>query len=268
MYKNTAVTRAEGTFWGLVEEAARERGGVGILADDNGRSLTSAGLRDEAERAAAGLYARGVRAGQVVSWQLPTTLEAAVLMAACARLGAVQNPIIPAYRGREVAFIVGQVRPKLVVVPENWRGFAHGELARSLGHDVLALGLDDLRGPGFRLPAGDPGFLPPAPAASAECRWIYYSSGTTAAPKGARHTDSSVLAGANGVVDGLGLRAGDVYPIAWPVAHVGGVAMIASALRAGGRLVLFDHFDPAVTPARMAAHRPTVLGSATPFFRA
>ena len=32
------------------------------------------------------------------------------------------------------------------------------------------------------------------------------------------------------------------------------------------RLVLFDNFDPVATPVAIAAHRPTLLGSATPFF--
>ena len=256
---------AKGTFWNLVEDAAKHRPESVILSDDHGRSLTSAGFRAEAERAAAGLKERGVVAGDVVSWQLPTTLESAVLMAACARLGVVQNPIIPLFRGREVSFIVGQVRPALIVVPETWRGFSHGDLARTLGPAVLTLDLDEAPP---RLPAGDPDLLPPVPTESAECRWIYYSSGTTADPKGARHTDASVVAGANGVVDRLGLGATDVYPIAWPFAHIGGVAMLVSVLWTGGRLVLFDTFDPTLTPERMAAHRPTVLGSATPFFRA
>ena len=102
------------------------------------------------------------------------------------------------------------------------------------------------------------------PAATA--RWIYYSSGTTAAPKGIRHTDASVIAGSNGVVGMVGTGDGDVDPIAFPVAHIGGAAMLATALLTGMRLALFAVFDPATTPFAVAAHRPTFLGVATPFF--
>jgi acyl-CoA synthetase (AMP-forming)/AMP-acid ligase II len=77
-----------------------------------------------------------------------------------------------------------------------------------------------------------------------------------------------VVASSNGVVDGLGMRHGDVYPIAWPFAHIGGISMLSAALRTGATLVLFSSFDPQLTPERMAAHQPTVLGSATPFFNA
>jgi cyclohexanecarboxylate-CoA ligase len=294
-----------GEFWTLVAEAAGQRPGSVLVADGHGRSLTATAFRDEAERAAAGLLALRVGPGDVVSWQLPTTLEAAVLLGACARLGVVQNPIIPVFRHREVGFIVEQVRSRLLVVPERWRGFGHGDMARSLRPDVLALDLESPPGAAIRLPAGDPAALPPPPGNPAalppppgnpaalppppgnpaalpvppgdaaapapppdECRWIYYSSGTTADPKGARHTDASVIASSAGMVDYLGLGAGDVYPIAWPFAHIGGVCMLSAVLRAGGTLALFDTFDPVTTPERMAAHRPTILGSATPFFHA
>jgi cyclohexanecarboxylate-CoA ligase len=267
-----------GAFWALVEEAAQRRPDSVLLVDGYGRSLTALAFRDEAERAAAGLLAWRVGPGDVLSWQLPTTLEAAVLIGACARLGVVQNPIIPVFRHREVGFIIEQVQAGLVVVPETWRGFGHGDMARSLARDVLALDLEGTPGPAIRLPAGDRAALPappgppspgpPSPGRGDECRWIYYSSGTTADPKGARHTDASVIASANGVVDLMGLSLGDVYPIAWPFAHIGGVSMLSAVLRAGGTLALFDAFDPVTTPERMAACRATVLGSATPFFNA
>ena len=69
-----------------------------MLEDEGGRSLTFAAFRDHAEEVAAGLVALGVRPDHIVSWQLPTSLEAAVLMAALSRLGVAQNPIIPILR--------------------------------------------------------------------------------------------------------------------------------------------------------------------------
>ena len=61
-------------------------------------------------------------------------------------------------------------------------------------------------------------------------------------------------------------RAADVNPIAFPISHIGGAAMLAAALLTDMRLVLFDAFDPAATPLAIAAHRPTFLGTATPFY--
>ncbi len=44
----------------------------------------------------------GIRAGDVVSWQLPNWFEGAALAVAIDRIGAVSNPIITIYREREV----------------------------------------------------------------------------------------------------------------------------------------------------------------------
>jgi acyl-CoA synthetase (AMP-forming)/AMP-acid ligase II len=261
------------TYWRLVEDAASQHADEVILADDAGRSLTAAGLRDAAVTVAAGLWESGVRPGQVLSWQLPTILEVPVLMAACARLGVVQNPIIPLLRHREVGFILDQLAARAVIVPESWRGFAHAAMVREVGAEarrtIISLNLDGTStSVDLRLPIGDPGCLPEPPDDGQMCRWIYYSSGTTGDPKGVRHSDSTVMASANGVVDGLELRRGEIYPIAWPFAHIGGVSMLSAVLRAGGRLVLFSMFDPAETPTKMSDHKPTILGSATPFFAA
>lgn len=256
------------TVWGLIAAAAEEHPDRVVFRDDHGRALTSAELRDAAERTAAGL---GVGPGDVVSWQLPTALEGAVLLAALARVGAVQNPIIPILRDAEVGYITEHIGTTVLVVPATWRGFAHGDMARRLagdgGYRVVELDFDGPVQPALRLPQGDPSTLPPAPSTDDDVRWIYFTSGTTAAPKGVRHTDRSVIASSNGMVEGLGFAAGDVYPIAWPYTHIGGITMTATALRAGGELVLFDVFDPATTGERMAAHQPTILGTGVPFFR-
>src|SRR4051794_15161328 len=165
------------TFWGLVTEAAATAPDRVMLADDYGRSLTTAQYRDAAERVAAGL---GITPGAVVSFQVPTTIEGMVLLAALARVGAVQNPIIPILREREVALITKAVETELFITVESWRGFAHAAVARDLGLDVLGLDFEGSAPTELRLPAGDPSTLPPPPTSSTDCRWVYFSSGTTA----------------------------------------------------------------------------------------
>ena len=257
-------------MWSLVLRAASDRTDEVLLADDHGRTLTASDLHGEADRVAAGLAAQGVGAGDVVSWQLPSVLELPVLMAALSRLGAIQNPIIPLLREREVSVIAEQVSPRLFICPTEWRAFSHAGMARSFGLDVLALDLEAPPGPSdpLRLPTGDPAQLPPHHDDPDECRWIFYSSGTTSIPKGVRHSDASIAAGSNGVVHQLGLGSGDIYPIAWPLSHIGGSAMFGAVLRNGGTICTVDTFDPATTPQRMAELGATMLGSATPFFLA
>jgi acyl-CoA synthetase (AMP-forming)/AMP-acid ligase II len=251
------------TYWGLLCQAAADHPERVILADDYGRTLTTSQLRDATERVAAGLR---VTSGDKVSWQMPTCLEAVVLMMALSRLDATQNPIIMQLRERELRIITNQLDPALYITPSTWRGYPHADVARHLGCKVLALDFDGEPGPELRLPTGDPSSLPPPPAH--DPYWIYYTSGTTADPKGVKHTDSSLIASASGVIELSGLRHPEVYPISFPVAHIGGINMLTCCLRAGLKLVVFDRWDPLTTPERMAALRPTILGSAQPFFRA
>jgi cyclohexanecarboxylate-CoA ligase len=261
------------TYWGLIAEAARRRPDWPLLADDYGRCLTARQFRDAACATAAAFAERGIGVGTVVSWQLPTTLETAVVMAALARLGVVQNPIIPILREHEVGFITAQLSSEFFVVPEFWHGFDYGALARSLradrGFEVVTVDLATPPTAGeVRLPGASVAALGPAPAPAGDTRWIYYSSGTTAAPKGIRHTDASVMAPGAGLAEKMGITSSDVDPVAFPFAHIGGAVMLAAGLMTGMRLALFEVFDPATTPLSIAAHNPTFLGMATPFFLA
>ncbi|ORW93885.1 cyclohexanecarboxylate-CoA ligase [Mycobacterium sp. IEC1808] len=261
------------TYWALIAEAARRRPDLPLLADEYGRSLTARQFRDAACATAAAFAERGIGAGTVVSWQLPTTLETAVVMAALARLGAVQNPIIPILREHEVGFITAQLCTEFLVVPEFWHRFDYGGLARALATDrgfrVITVDLATPPAAGeLRLPRASADALGPPRGPTGDARWIYYSSGTTAAPKGIRHTDASVMAPAAGLAEKMGITASDVDPIGFPFAHIGGAVMLAVGLMTGMRLALFEVFDPATTPLSIAAHNPTFLGMATPFFLA
>ena len=137
-----AIPQHPPTYWGLVEHRASDSPERPLFTDEHGRVLTCAGFRDDAERVAAGLHDLGVRTDTVVSWQLPTTIDSLVLLAALTRLGAVQNPIVPIMREREVRYITNEARTEYFVVRPEWRGFDYGaladEIAAEIGCTVLA----------------------------------------------------------------------------------------------------------------------------------
>jgi non-ribosomal peptide synthetase component E (peptide arylation enzyme) len=103
-----ALPFTDQTLGRLIDRRAAETPDAQMVVDERGQSLTFAGYRDAAERVAAGLHARGVGTGTIVSWQLPTWIESMVLVAALSRLSAIQNPLVTIYRAREVGFIVRQ----------------------------------------------------------------------------------------------------------------------------------------------------------------
>jgi acyl-CoA synthetase (AMP-forming)/AMP-acid ligase II len=258
------------TWWRLVASRAATSPDAVMLRDDLGRSVTFAEYAERAALVAEALRDQGVGAGTVVSWQLPTCAEAVVLMAALARLGAVQNPILPILRDAEVGAITSQVRPDLVIVPAQWRGFDHEAMAhRLLAGTAARILVCDIP------PSPAPGAfaLPERPAASpdhdhdpAGVSWIYYSSGSTAAPKGIKHTDASVYASGDALIDNLGMTGDDVYALPFPVTHIGGVAMVTAQLRSGFTTLLCSSFDPIATSRFLADNDVTILSSAAPFF--
>jgi acyl-CoA synthetase (AMP-forming)/AMP-acid ligase II len=254
------------TFWALVEQCAARDADRVLLEDEAGRSLRAGELAARAERAAAGLHALGVGPGPAVSWQHPPILESAVLLCALARLGAVQNPIIPILRRREVGFIAAETRAELLITPSVWRNFDYAAMAEDI---VAELGCAHLVVDRDALPDGDPATLPPPPTGEGDpTRFVYYSSGTTADPKGGRHSDASAMAGANGVLVNLGVTGDDCVPVPFPFTHIGGIAYATAMLCTGCRLVFLEAFDPQRSPLVMAEHGATLLGSAVPFFHA
>ena len=59
------------------------------------------------DRVALGLLELGLKKGDVVSFQLPNWNEFVILHYAITRIGAITNPLIPIYREREIAYMVG-----------------------------------------------------------------------------------------------------------------------------------------------------------------
>ena len=248
------------TLWDLVDRRAALTPGRPVLLQDD-RTLTFGGLRDRAERVAAGLYGMGVRPGTVVAWQLPTRIETAVLSFALARLGAVQSPVIPYYRDREVGFALRESKAGFFAVPGVWRGFDHTEMARRLG----ARGIFEVYGPGS-LPDGEPAVLPPPPAEGTSVRWIYWTSGTTSAPKGVLHTDRSLIAGGSCLGHALRPTADDVGSLAFPYAHIGGPDYTVMLLLYGFPAVMLEHFALPGALEDYRRHGVTMAGGSTAFY--
>ena len=253
-----------GSVWQLVEERANAAPDARVAVDEHRRTLTFAQLRDEAERTAAGLFAHGVRPGDLVSWQLPTALDTIVFTLALARLGAVQNPLVMMLRERDLGFICRQARTRWLGVPGEFRGTDHTAMAEAVVAELPGAEILPLAG---GLPSGDPATLPPAPPDGSGVRWIFYTSGTTADPKGAKHTDAGLIAASRTFCDHLALRPEDVTATLLPLAHVGGVAHVLSALQAGSSLITSAVFDPETTPDLLAEQGVTLVGSGLPFIR-
>jgi acyl-CoA synthetase (AMP-forming)/AMP-acid ligase II len=215
-----------------------------VIVDDQGGRVTAQELRDGAEALAGALVARGVEPGDTVSWILPSVASTAVLCAALARLGAVQNPLVPIYGDRELAFITGQAGTRLLVTPGTFRGVDFSEMGRAAGVEVAeVVALSDCADMA----------LPSAPTDIDAVRWLFYTSGTTSEPKGVRHSDRSLIAGAFAMRDN-GVRPGGRWGGAFPFGHIGGPSILALALDIEMTLHFAVVFDPVATCAFLRDH--------------
>ena len=252
------------SIWELIEHrvaATPDR----VMLYDGDRSTTFAEYRAMVERAAAGLHAMGVGPDVNVSWQLPTWTESAVLVGALCRLGAVQNPMLPIYRAREISFIAKQTNCRLLITPSVWNNFDYAALAAEIAGENDRM--DTLVADHWN-PDGDPATLPPAPAVfdvheQDPVRWIFYTSGTTAAPKGAQHTDRSVLAGAIGYAHKTHVVEDDIALVAFPFTHVGGIIIgVFTPLLTGSAAVLMEAWTPQASTELIRKHGVTLANGA------
>ncbi|MFJ5608655.1 class I adenylate-forming enzyme family protein [Streptomyces sp. NPDC093221] len=250
------------TLWELLDRRAALSPDAPVLFDTEDRRVTFGELRARALRVAAGLYGLGVRPGSRFAWQLPTRVETVVLSLALARLGAVQIPVIPIYRDREVGYALSRTRAEFFAVPGTWRGFDYTAMADRLDladRPSVLVAYDSL-------PEGDPGALPPPPSDGTTVRWIYWTSGTTSDPKGVLHCDRGLIAGGSCLAHALEMRPEDIGSIAFPFAHIGGPDYLVMLLLYGFPALLLEQFALPASLDAYRSHGVTMAGGSTAFY--
>ena len=234
---------------------------------DSRRAITYAALKAEVDRCALGFLDLGVRPGDVVSFQLPNWIEWVVVHFAASRIGAISNPLIPIYREREVGFMVGLAKSKVLVVPETFRGFDHAAMAERLRpqwpdlEHVLVVGStwDEFTA----APREEREFPRPDPN---DVTLLIFTSGTTGEPKGVMHTHNTAIAANNPLPARLGITADSVIHMASTLAHLTGFLYGARLpVQNGASCVLQDVWDPARFVELVAEHGITYTSAATPF---
>ncbi len=250
------------TLWQLICERSEATPDKLMAIDEAGRTLTFGEYRAWSERVAAGLANHGIGLRSHVSWVLPSRFEAMVLAAALSRLGAIQNPILPIYRTREVAFITRQSGCTAMIVPGTFRGFDYppmaAEATAGLAVEIIVADPD--------LPEADPTNLPDYVPALDELRWLFYSSGTTADPKGAKHCDRSMSAANTGMQWSMEVGPNDKAAVVFPITHVGGLVWLFNAMQTGVELLMVETFNPTETPRWLGEHGVTCAGAGTVFW--
>jgi acyl-CoA synthetase len=256
-------------------DLARERAAATpdfVCFVDGEGEYTFAQVLAEAEALSASLHARGLRAGDVIAFQVPNWREAAVINLAAALSGFVVNPIVPIYRDAEVTMMLGDCRASAIFVPETFRKVDYAAMARrcqaslpDLAHvfTVRGSGADDFaalveagRGLAFTAPEVDP----------LGVKMVLYTSGTTGRPKGVLHSHCTLahIVAASG--RHWGLAEGEATLMPSPVTHVSGYANgLEAPFICGIRSVLMEAWNAADALALIERHDLVGTVAATPF---
>ena len=242
------------------------------LSEPEETRLTYRELDRRAGLVAANLRARGVDAGDTVSFQLPNWWEFSVLHLACLKLGAVSNPLMSIFRERELSFMLSLAETKVFVVPQRFRGFAHGAMAVGLKEKLPDLTAVFVAGGSVDGAEDFTALLSPAPAigptrlAPDDVIQLLYTSGTTGEPKGVLHTSNTMLSNLVPFADRLALGADDVIHMPSPMAHqLGFMYGLVLPAMLGATAVLQDVFSAPEMARQIARESATFTMGATPF---
>ena len=243
-----------------------------FLTDKCG-SYTYRQIWDDVLGFAGALQELGVGRGDVVSFQLPNRVEAAVAYFATVLVGAISNPIVPIYREHEVSFILGQAHPKVVVIPSIYKGVDYRDLydrtAEACGHCPAIVVVDGDAGQG-RINYRDA--KSSRPGRSLEERLgtdravLLYTSGTTASPKGVLHSHQTLRSECRSIINSAGLTGADIVFMASPVTHVTGLLYgLQMPAMLGGSSILQESWDPGEAYCLLRDGGCTFTVGATPF---
>ncbi len=253
--------------------------GINSMRGGRRETLSYRQLNILSRRIALGLVHYGISKGDIVSFQLPNWWEFAALHLACARIGAISNPVMPIFRERELSFMLSFAQTRAIFVPREFRGFDHAAMMAGLRKDLPELEhVFVLGGEGAQSfeenflnrrhedEMDGPGIFAARKMGPNDVNEMLYTSGTTGQPKGVMHTANTQFANARPYAQRLGLGAKDTILMSSPLAHQTGFLYgVIMPLLIGAKVVYQDVWDAKVAAQLVQEEGVTYTMASTPF---
>ncbi len=221
------------------------------------RTWTYAEFLADAVRAAQALLARFEPGDRIAVWA-PNSADWIVLQQGVSLAGMVLVALNPAYRQRELTYVLQQSGARALFCPDEFRGFDMGGMAEQVRPQLPALeAVLSMDGFDAFLASADPA-TPLPEVAPGDVLQVQYTSGTTGFPKGAMLHHRGLVNEATFVAERADFADGDVYINAMPMYHIGGGAVTSfGAWAKRGTFVILPGFDPASTLEAFETYRGT-----------
>lgn len=242
-----------------------------------GKRMTFAALDSESRRIASHLAALGIGRGDVISVQLPNSAEFVSVHLAATRLGAVTNPLLPAYRENELLHMLRFAKTAVAIIPQTWRDFEFPRMYAAMWASLPDLkhifvvgnvASESRMRPFADLcrPAKEAVPVPVHEFDGDDISALIFTSGTESKPKGVMHSHNTMMYGTVAMARLLGLTKDDVVWTPSPLGHGTGFLWgLRQALTLGCKLVLQDAWVPESGLELIETERCSFTLSATPY---
>src|SRR5271170_3969847 len=243
---------------------ARETPDATAIAAPGHAPISYAAALDRAGRLAAALAGLGLRRGDVISVQLPSTPEFVIIYYAVARFGGVLSTLHTPYGAGEAEPILRHARVRAVfcgaATEKSDPPGMFATLAQRLPNlrHIISIGppRDSVLSLDALIAGADRAMLPQLPVAT-DAALMCYTSGTSTAPKAVPHSFQSMLANPRQCLPVFDVKPGDHVLSAAPLTHAFGLFVANVALMAGATFIPLPLFTPPALASALEHERPS-----------
>ncbi|MDF1718352.1 MAG: AMP-binding protein [Antarcticimicrobium sp.] len=216
------------------------------------------------------LLAYGIGRGDVVGLYLPSCPFLSAGYFACQKIGAIAAPISSLTRAQEVRALLERTQ-MLVMVVDTQTAAEAVRACQAAAHEVTILVSGGTVAGAVPLDAAVASAsveCPPLPLRPDDPAALFFTSGTTGAPKGAVQTQRSITT----TVRDMAVHAGfswdrEVFLCALPVFNnFGATVMVNGAIYNGARVVMLERWDTQKVLDEITRHRVTFMAGAPTMF--
>jgi acyl-CoA synthetase (AMP-forming)/AMP-acid ligase II len=228
-----------------IEEANKDR--VFLIDNNSGSSITFAQLKEEALKVSGYFLEKGLVRGDRVGFLIPNSIECAILYFSCFYAGLVSVPINANLSRREIASILRQSLPKVLMISSTMDEIASFIKELDLGIEIISVPTASVCGSNrpdissFKTTSSLVAF---EGVSEDDIMLIAYTSGTTALPKGITHRISDIIG--NGLLfsEEMGLGVNNRFYNLLSMGYLGGIYnLLFIPYVCGASVVITDSFN-------------------------
>jgi acyl-CoA synthetase (AMP-forming)/AMP-acid ligase II len=230
-----------------------------------GRRITHSDYLYRIQRLAAGLAERGVSSGDRVGIVSQNCLEMIELIGATALLGAILLPVNYRLQPDEIAYVLADGSPVIVVAGEDYHDTIVG-LRQSLPtvEHYFAIGQESPYLTPFAQLSTNNTLLPFSAIDANDGFVIIHTASVGGRPRGALLSQMNLLTAHSSLIDIWQLTEQDVSLGVLPLFHVAGLGLMLATQQAGGTSVIATKFDAAEAIRDIVAEKITIMSEFAP----